>query len=261
MDLGLAGRVALVTAASRGLGRACALALAAEGMRVAVAARDVEALGRLAAEIDDGPGEALLLPLDLADADAPARAVEAVVERWGALHALIANAPGPPSGRVLDLDDDQWERALELNVLSTVRLTRAAARVMVGQRDGRIIYISTIGVRTAQPDMVLSNATRLAVLGLAKTLSLEVAEHNVLVNVVAPGPIEGDRMDDLFAQTAERLGMSLDAARAVWIDEVPLRRMGSPDDVAAMVTLLSSPRCGFTTGAVIPVDGGKARGY
>jgi 3-oxoacyl-[acyl-carrier protein] reductase len=261
LDLELSGRVALVTAASRGLGRACALALAGEGMRVAVAARDIEALASLAKEIDRGPGEALPIGLDLGDDDAVRCAVDTVVERWGGLHVLVANAPGPAAGPVESVSVEQWSEALRLNVLAMVTLTKATLPVMKAQRDGRIHYITTIGVRTAQPNMVLSNATRLAVMGLAKTLSLEVADHNVLVNVIAPGPIATDRMEELFDETALRTGSTREQARAVWVDEVPLGRMGEPIDVASIVTLLSSPRCSFVTGAVIPVDGGKARGY
>lgn len=261
MDLQLATSVALVTAASRGLGRASALALAAEGATVAIAARDKARLEALAAEIDAGPGRAIPLELDLTNADAPARVVDRVVEECGRLDALVVNAPGPPSGPVLDLTDDDWDDALNTVVMSAVRLSRVAGRVMAAQGSGRITYIGTIGVRTVQPEMVLSNATRLALLGLAKTMSLELAPQGVLVNMVAPGPISGDRMDELFEQTAGRTGLSLEEAESQWVDEVPLRRLGRPEDVGALVAYLSSPVCGFTTGAVVPVDGGKARAY
>lgn len=261
MDLGLAGKSTLVTAASRGLGRASALALGREGARVALAARSTDTLKELADEIDQGPGEALVLPFDLADVDAPRRVVDEVVARWGRLDALVVNAPGPPSGRAHELSDEQWASALDLVLMSAVRLSRAAAQVMVPQGGGHITFIGTIGVRTVQPEMVLSNATRLAIMGLAKTMSLELAEHGVIVNQVAPGPIETDRMDELFAQTAERAGIDLAAARTQWMDEVPLRRLGRPEEVGALVAYLSSPLCGFTTGAVVPVDGGKSRAY
>jgi 3-oxoacyl-[acyl-carrier protein] reductase len=261
VDLGLAGRVALVTGASKGLGRACALSLASEGMRVALAARDSTALEDLVCEIGAGPGQAHPLPLDLAEEGAVERAVERVEAIWGGLHVLVANAPGPAAGPVEEITLEQWRSALEMNVLAMVRLTHAVLPIMRRQGDGRIHYISTIGVRTAQQNMVLSNATRLAVMGLAKTLSLEVASDGILVNVFAPGPIETDRMTELVDQTMARTGLDRDAARAVWVDEVPLGRMGDPGDLASLVALLSSPRCSFTTGAVIPVDGGKARGY
>lgn len=261
MDLGLGGKVALVTAASRGLGRATALSLGAEGAKVALAARSVDSLRELKDEIDAGPGEAIVLPFDLSAPAAPETLVQRVVDHWGRLDAAVVNAPGPPSGAVMDLTDEQWSSALELVLMSAVRLARAAANAMIPQGGGRITFISTIGVRTVQPEMVLSNATRLAIMGLAKTMSLELAGQGVLVNQVAPGPIATDRMDELFAQTAERAGISVEAAEQQWIDEVPLRRLGRASDVADFVTYLSSPVCGFTTGAVIPVDGGKSHAY
>lgn len=261
MDLQLTERVALVTAASRGLGRACALALGAEGMRVAVASRDTEALAGLAKEIDAGPGQALPIELDLTRDHSVEAAVQQVLDTWGGIHVLVANAPGPPAGPVESITIDQWRAALDVNVVAMVRLTKAVLPAMRAQHDGRIHYIATIGVRTAQENMVLSNATRLAALGLAKTLSVEVAADNILVNVIAPGPIATGRMEELFTTTARQENLTIEQARARWIDEVPLGRMGDPGDLATMVALLSSPRCSFTTGAVIPVDGGKARGY
>ncbi|QGH70708.1 SDR family oxidoreductase [Pseudactinotalea sp. HY158] len=261
MDLGLKNKGVLVTAASRGLGRASALALGAEGARVALAARSVDTLHDLAEEINAGPGEAIVLPFDLSAPDSSERLVDDVTAAWGRLDAVVVNAPGPRSGPAHTLSDADWSSAIDLVLMSAVRLSRAAARVMIPQGEGRITYISTIGVRTVQPEMVLSNATRLAIMGLAKTMSLELAEHGIIVNQVAPGPIETDRMDELFAQTAERAGIDLEAARKLWTDEVPLRRMGRAEDVAAFVAYLSSPVCGFTTGAVIPVDGGKSRAY
>jgi 3-oxoacyl-[acyl-carrier protein] reductase len=199
--------------------------------------------------------------LDLAQPGAIESAVPRVVEHWGALHILVANAPGPPSGTVADVSVGEWQRAIDVNVLSMVRLTKAALPVMKAQGDGRINYITTIGVRTAQPAMVLSNSTRLAIVGLAKTLSLEVARDGILVNVFAPGPIATDRMDELITQTMERNGTGRSEAESQWLEEVPLGRMGQPHDLASVVALLSSPRCSFTTGAVISVDGGKSRAY
>jgi len=261
MDLGLKDQVTLVTAASRGLGLASARALAADGAKVALAARSADALHGLSQELSAGPGEAKAFPFDLSDAKAPEDLVSAVVKEWGRLDAVVVNAPGPPSGLAHKLSDDDWQSAIDLVLMSAVRLSRAAAEVMVEQGGGRITFISTIGVRTVQPEMVLSNATRLAIMGLAKTMSLELADRGVLVNQVAPGPIETDRMDELFEQTATRAGISIEEARGQWMDEVPMKKLGRPEDVGALVAFLSSPACGYTTGAVIPVDGGKSRAY
>jgi 3-oxoacyl-[acyl-carrier protein] reductase len=230
-------------------------------MRVALAARGIATLEGIANEIDEGPGQALALRMDLGDADSVGAAVREVLERWGRIDVLVVNGPGPPSGPVEAITEEQWRDALEMNVVAAVRLVRQVLPQMLAQGGGRILFITTIGVRTAQPNMVLSNATRLAVLGLAKTLSLEVADRGVLVNVLAPGPIATERMDELIEQTIERTGASRDRAERVWLDEVPLGRMGRPEDLASLAVLLASESCSFTTGAVIPVDGGKARGY
>jgi 3-oxoacyl-[acyl-carrier protein] reductase len=230
-------------------------------MRVVAAARDGSALERLAADADRGPGEIIPMPADLTKPDAAGRLVALVEERLGGLDALVVSTPGPPAMPAADADDRQWHAALEMNLLVPVRLTRAALPQMRARGHGRIVYIGTIGVRTAQPDMVLSNSTRLALMGYAKTLSFEVAADDILVNMVAPGPIETERMEDLYAQTAERLGLSRSEARQRWLDEVPLRRVGRPEDLATMVALLVSPSCAFVTGAVLPIDGGKSLAY
>lgn len=263
MDLELHDRVALVTAASRGLGHACAALLAREGARVAATARDAgsEGLRSLAGSCEDGPGEVLPLGLDLRDGTAITDTVRAVLDHWGRIDVLVANAPGPTAGPVVEIDDRAWRDALDVHVVGMARLVREVLPGMRERGSGRIIFIATTGVKAAQPGMVLSNATRLALVGLAKTLSLEVAGDGVLVNVVAPGPFATERMDELIADTAARNGGDRDRAERVWLDEVPLGRMGRPQDLAALVALLASGACSFVTGSVIPIDGGKARAY
>lgn len=261
MDLGLKDQVTLVTAASRGLGLASARALAQGGAKVALAARSVDRLQGVATELNRGPGEAKAYSFDLKDPEASEKLVSDVVSQWGRLDSIVINGPGPVSGLAHQISDEQWQDAIDTVLMPAIRLSRAAADQMVQQGGGRITFISTIGVRTVQPEMVLSNSTRLAIMGIAKTMSLELAEYGVLVNQVAPGPIETDRMDELFEQTADRAGISIEAAREQWMDEVPLKKLGRAEDVGNIVAFLSSPACGYTTGAVIPVDGGKARAY
>lgn len=261
MDLGLDGKVALVTAASRGLGRACAVTLAREGACVAVAARDEAALSRLVKEIEAAGGEALAVPCDIGEPSVPEELVGRVLDRWGRLDALVVSTPGPPSMRCEDVTDQIWQDAMEMNCVVPIRLTRSALPAMRAAGGGRIVYVGTIGVRVAQRDMVLSNATRLALLGYAKTLSLEVAADNILVNMVAPGPLATERMNELVEQTAERLGITSAEATDRWLDEVPLGRMGRAEDLASLVALLVSDACSYITGAALPVDGGKAIAY
>ncbi|MHB8322804.1 MAG: SDR family oxidoreductase [Candidatus Dormibacteria bacterium] len=261
MDLALRGKVAIVTAASRGLGKACAQTLVTEGMAVVMAARDAETLDRLVAELTAQGGEALALPCDISDPAVPESMVAAALERWGRLDALVVSTPGPPLMACMDLTEEVWSQAMEMNCTVPIRLTQAVLPTMRASGGGRIVYIGTIGTRMVQPGMVLSNATRLALVGYAKTLSLEVAADNVLVNTVAPGPLATERMDDLASQMAARLGISHQDALQLWVDEVPLARMGRPQDLANIVALLVSEASCYVTGAVIPIDGGKAPTY
>lgn len=261
MDLRLTDKVALVTAASQGLGRACAETLAAEGMRVAVAARNARALDEVVAGFERAGVEGLALPCDIGEEGRPEWLVSETVRRFGRLDALVVSTPGPPSGSCTEITDQQFRDAMEMNCVVPMQLTRAALPHMRGQGGGRVVYIGTIGVRVAQPEMVLSNASRLALLGYAKTLALEVAADDILVNMLAPGPLATERMDELVKQTAERTGVDESTARQRWVDEVPLGRMGRAEDLSALVAMLLSDVCSYTSGAVIPVDGAKATGY
>jgi 3-oxoacyl-[acyl-carrier protein] reductase len=261
LELDLDGRVALVTGASRGLGHACASVLAREGARVAATARDAGAPGLRALARAAGHGEVLPLALDLRDGEAISAVVRRVLDRWGRIDVLVASTPGPPAGPVWEFDDAAWRDALEVHVVAMARLVREVLPCMRERGYGRIIFIATTGVKAAQPGMVLSNATRLALVGLAKTLSLEVAGDGVLVNVIAPGPFATERMDELIDDTAARNGVDREQARRAWLDEVPVGRMGCPDDLGRLVALLASGAGSFVTGAVIPIDGGKARAY
>lgn len=261
MDLGLQDRVVVVTAASKGLGRACAETLAAEGMRVVLAARDQAALTKVVAGIEESGGAAVAVACDIADPSTPAMLSARAMDTWGRLDALVVSTPGPPSMRCEELTDEAWNQAFEMNCMAPTRLTQAALPAMRAGGGGRIVYISTIGVRTVQSEMVLSNATRLALMGYAKTLALEAAPENILVNTVAPGPLATERMDMLAQQTAQRLDITEGEALQNWVDEVPLRHMGQAGDLATVVAMLVSESCGYTTGAVIPVDGGKADAY
>lgn len=262
MNLGLAGKRALVTAASRGLGHASARSLGREGVRVAVASRNLPALQKTAREIEaGGAAEALPLAMDLSDPASVAAAVDAVVGRWGGIDILVANGPGPVSGPFLSFDLDTWRTALDETVLSMVGLARTVIPVMRDGGGGRIVFITTVGVKVMQPNMVLSNATRLAIVGIAKTLSIELAADNILVNALCPGPIATDRMKELIAETKARDDLSDAEAEAVWLDEVPLGRMGRPEDFGDIVAVLCSDIASFVTGAAIAVDGGKSRAY
>lgn len=262
MDLGLKGKRALVTAASQGLGLAAAKSLAREGVRVAIASRRLDKLRDAAKDIEVAGGpKVMAVEMDLADARSIQRGVDDVGEEFGGLDIVVGNTPGPPSGLFMSIDRETWRNAFDTTVHAMADLSRAVIPFLKKSGSGRIIFISTVGVKIVQPAMVLSDATRLAITGLAKSLSLELAADNVLVNSLCPGPIATDRYEELIEATRQREGLSYTAAEAVWLDEVPLGRAGRVDDFGDLVAVLASDVASFVTGAAIPVDGGKSRAY
>jgi 3-oxoacyl-[acyl-carrier protein] reductase len=253
-------RVALVCAASKGLGRASAEALARDGLRVAICARGREALAATAAAIEAAGGDVLALEADLRRADDVARVVEAAVARFGALDVLVTNTGGPPSGPFLSLDDRAWTEAIDSLLLSVVRLCRLAIPHMRARGGGRIIHVTSISVKQPIEGLVLSNALRSAVTSLAKTLSVELAADNILVNCVAPGYTRTDRVVELADQSAAREGTTRGAIEQRMLAKIPMGRMGEPKEFGDVVAFLASPAASYVTGVTIPVDGGWTRG-
>jgi 3-oxoacyl-[acyl-carrier protein] reductase len=254
MDLELRGQVALVAAASRGLGRAIAEGFAQEGARVAICGRDEAKVKVAAAEIGS---EVLAVAADVATPEGAERVVRATVDRFGGVDILVNNAGGPPSRPFVEITDEEWWQAVGLNLMSTVRLTRLAVPHMRARGHGRIINVTSFTVKQPLPNLVLSNAVRLAVVGLAKTLATELASDNILVNTVCPGPIATERLRSLTATYAEREGVSYeDAERRLWTNQIPLGRVGQPKEFADVVVFLASPRASFVNGTTLQVDGG-----
>jgi len=245
MDLGLKDTRALVTAASKGLGRACAAALVAEGARVFIVSRDEERLAQTEREI----GAAGHLAADLAQPGSPERAVEAATAALGGLDILVCNAGGPPPGTFESTPIDRWEVGYQLTLMSTVRLIKAALPLLQGSGRGRIVNITSISVRQPIPNIVLSNAFRSAVTAMAKTLATEVAQHGVTVNNLAPGTIMTDRVLQIYSGALEELGAT-----------IPAGRVGEPDEFGATCAFLCSRQAAYITGQTIGVDGGALRG-
>ncbi len=267
MDLGLQGKVAVISGASRGLGRAIAEGLAAEGASVAICARSQDAIAAAAEAINSNSavtacgGCAVPVVADMSVETDVERFVAAAIDRWGRVDILVTNAGGPPSGPLASLTDAQWESAVQTLLMSAVRLSRAVIPGMQARRWGRILHVASFAVKQPVPGLGLSNAVRLAVVGLAKTQAIELAPHNILVNTICPGPIATERLETLTRQYAEREGIDFDAAQQrLWISQIPLCRLGEPREFASLAVFLASERASFITGGTFQVDGGAVRG-
>jgi 3-oxoacyl-[acyl-carrier protein] reductase len=261
MDLGIKGRTAVVCGASRGLGYAAALELAREGAGVVLCSRDEAHINDAAAEIAEKTGARTLgIAADVAVDGVAERVIGETVRKFGTVDILVNNAGGPPAGSFDTHDDDAWLAAVELNLMSAVRFTRAALPHMRSQRWGRVVNITSVAVKQPVDGLILSNAVRAAVVGLAKTLSNEVAGEGVLINTVCPGYIETDRSVGLVRGRAENAGVSYGEMLGQLCQGIPVGRMGQPDELAALIAFLASERASYITGATIQVDGGLMKG-
>lgn len=257
MDLGLRGKVALVTAASRGMGRACAMGLASEGARVMMCARREESLRMAAEEIRAETGaEVEPMAADVTQAEDVTRLVARALEVFGSIDILVSNCGGPPRGGLWQMTDQHWYGAFEATLLSVVRLIREVVPSMRERGRGRIVAIQSVSVREPVEGLLLSNAVRPGVAGLVKTLSRELGKHNITINVVCPGRIKTDR----FLEAASLSKLPLEEYVGRESADLPLRRIGTPEEFANVVLFLASDRASYVTGITLPVDGGMIRG-
>jgi 3-oxoacyl-[acyl-carrier protein] reductase len=260
MELGLRGKCALVCAASRGLGKASAQALAAEGAAVAICGRHADTVERAAADINRSTG-ARVLPVaaDVARGEDVARLIATTVRELGALDILVTNTGGPRSAPFEAIEDREWDDAIASLLMSVVRLSRAAIPHMRARGGGRIINITSVSVKQPIEGLVLSNAIRAAVTGLAKTLANEVAPERILVNCIAPGYTATDRVIELAEAAAAREGSTPGAVQKRTEAKIPMARMGVPEEFGAAVAFLASERASYITGVTLQVDGGFVR--
>ncbi len=261
MDLGLKDRVAIVAASSRGLGKACATELAREGAKIVVCARDAESLAAAAGEIrEETGGEVLAIQIDLTEPAQIRHLVDETLRRFGRIDVLVTNNGGPPAGYFEDFEDEAWLTTHQLTLMSAVRLIRAVLPAMRTQQWGRIINITSVSVKQPIDNLLLSNVYRPGVVGLAKTLSAQVAAEGITVNNVAPGYTRTDRVLELAEARAADEGKTVEEVVVETVANYPMQRMGEPEELAALVAFLASERASYITGTTIQVDGGYVKG-
>ncbi len=264
MDLDISGKTALVTASSRGLGRAVAETLVQEGVHVMICARGVVTLEQTFAAVRSLAAAGVKVEYEVADITKPEeveRLTQSCVKKLGGLDILVTNVGGPPPGKFFELEEEHWRRGIEMLLMSAVYLCRAAAPYMKKQKWGRIIMLNSMVVKQPIEGLVLSNALRNSVNGLTKSLAHELAPSNITVNGVATGWTRTDRVDEIMQAQAKREGITSQEAMDRMVRTIPLGRMGRPEELASLVAFLASRRASYITGSTILVDGGAYNGY
>ncbi len=261
MDLGLRGKVAIVAAASKGLGFAVASELAREGAEVAICARTAADLERAAGAIGQETGRAVFWQaLDVTDAGRVQKFVDAVERRHGRVDICVTNTGGPPAKKFAELSVDEWRAAVDQMLMSAVYFAREALPRMRKNRWGRFITITSVSVKQPIDGLLLSNSVRAAVTGLARTLANEYGPDGITVNNVCPGYTLTERLDELAAKVAHDAGVPREKIYERWSAQAPLGRLARPEELAAVVAFLASERAGYVNGVSLAVDGGLARG-
>lgn len=261
MDLKLTGKVALVTAASKGLGKATAFQFAREGAKVAICSRRSDAITKTALEIENETGqEVLALQADVTQPDDIERVIQATVQKFGALDILVTNTGGPPSGTFDDLDLAAWETSVNLILLSAVRLIKSALPYLRRSSTPAILTITSSSTKQPVSNLVLSNSIRLSVIGLTKTLSKELGADRIRVNSILPGWTHTERVDELMSARVAKSGKTKEEEIATTNAMIPLGRMGTPEEFANVAVFLCSPAAAFVNGVMLQVDGGLNQG-
>ena len=256
MDLGLQGKTALVLGGGSGLGRAIALALARDRARVAIGGRNAAALGETVAEIERAGSQGLAVPWDLSDLAAIEGSVANVEARFGPVDVLVNNTGGPPPTPAAGQDPALWTKTFQMMVLSVIALTDRVLPRMRERRWGRIVTSTSSGVVAPIPNLALSNALRLSLVGWSKTLAREVAKDGITVNIVLPGRVATARTRALDEARAKREGKSVEQVAAESAAAIPMGRYGDPEEYGDVVAFLASARASYVTGSVVRVDGG-----
>lgn len=261
MDLGIKDRVAIVAASSKGLGRATALALAKEGVKLTICARDRDTLFKTADNIiAETSTEVLPIVCDVSKTEDIQNLVKETINKYGKVDILINNAGGPPTGNFLDFSLEDWQKAIELNLFSTITFSNEVIPYMKENKWGRIVNMTSYAVKQPVNGLLLSNTVRAGIVGLAKTLANEFGSDNILVNNICPGRIFTDRIIFLANDRAEKEGKSFDDVINEMGSDVPVGRIGRPEELADLAVFLASERASYITGTTIQVDGGLTKG-
>jgi len=261
LDLGLGGRVAIVTGSSQGIGKAIALGLCHEGARVSICARDEKQLNETAREIELATGgEVFAVKTDLTSKDDVRRLVVRTYERFERIDILVNNTGGPPSLTFLETSEEHWKEAVRLLLMSVVTACLEVIPHMQERKWGRIINMTSFAAKQPADRLILSNAIRAGILGLSKTLSNELAKDGILVNVVCPGWTLTKRVEELARTQAKATGRTYEEIIKGWESQIPLGRLAQPEEIADLVVFLASERASYITGAVMQADGGYIRG-
>jgi 3-oxoacyl-[acyl-carrier protein] reductase len=261
METGLKNRVAIVAASSQGIGRAAAEALASEGCRVAMCARNPQTLEAAAEQIrKQHNAEVFAQALDVTDPEGVHGFVDAVVAKFGAADICVTNAGGPPAKGFLATTLEDWDKAIDQNFLSTVYFAREVIPHMQRKHWGRILTVTSVTTKQPVADLVLSNAVRAGVVGLVKSLANEFGKDGILVNNVAPGYTATDRLKNLAKTRSAAQGKTEKEVFEAWAADAPLKRVGEPREIADAIVWLASERASFVTGQTILVDGGTYKG-
>jgi len=261
MDSGLAGKVVLLTGSSDGIALAAAQGFAVEGARLAMCSRNESRLRKAADDIRSRCGvQVLAQPVDVTDFAAVQAFVKRVAGEFGRIDVCLANAGGPPAKNFLSIELEEWRKNVDLIFLSVVNLTKTVIPYMQKNTGGRFIAITSTSVKGPIPDLVMSNAIRPAVVGLLKSLSLEFGKYNITFNNVAPGYTATARLNELAGTRALASNVTVKQIHEKWSEEIPLRRLASPEEVADAIVWLASDRASYVTGQTLVVDGGRYPG-
>lgn len=260
MELSLGGKIAIVAASSKGIGKAIALGLAKEGTRVTICARGEETLHKAEKEIRTIGAEVLAVKADVTKYDQVKNLVKETIETFGKPQILVNNAGGPPQATFQEIDIAMWREAVDLNLMSTIYMSREVIPHMIEAQSGRIINMTSVSVKQPIHGLLLSNTVRSGVIGLTKSLANELGKYNITVNAIAPGYTLTARLRDLALKLADDSNRSLEEQLIEMAKDVPLERVGQPEEIANLVVFLASEKASYITGTTTQVDGGLVKG-